>query len=89
MALGAHAASVVAMFVGRTIAVAGLGVVIGLGIAVVLTRQMSAVLFEVSPVDPVTYAAVSAALLTAATVAGYVPARRAAGIDPGEALRPE
>ena len=50
---------------------------------------MSTLLFNISPVDPVTYAAVSAGLLTAAAVASYLPAQRASTVDPTEALRAE
>ena len=62
---------------------------VGLAAAAGLTRFMSALLFEVSAVDPVTYAAVSALLIAAAVLASYFPARRAMAIDPVEALRSE
>ena len=61
----------------------------GLAVAVGLTRLMSSLLFGVSAVDPLTYAAVSALLMAAAVLASYVPARRAMAIDPVEALRAE
>ena len=50
---------------------------------------MKALLFEVSPIDPVTYAAVAVVLVTSAVLASYVPARRAASVDPLDALRAE
>lgn len=64
-----------------------LGIAIGLAAAVGLTRLMSALLFGVSPVDPLTYAAVSVVLVFVVMLAAYVPARRAAAVDPTEALR--
>jgi ABC-type antimicrobial peptide transport system permease subunit len=63
------------------------GVAIGLAVAVGLTRLMSALLFEVNPVDPVTYGALAAVLIGVVLLASYIPARRAAGVDPTEALR--
>ena len=57
--------------------------------AAALTRLMSSLLFGVTALDPVTYAAVSALLITAAVLASYLPARRAVGIDPAQALRAE
>jgi ABC-type lipoprotein release transport system permease subunit len=57
--------------------------------AIALTRLMSSLLFEVSPVDPVTYGAVAIGLVAAAALASYLPSRRAAAVDPVEALRAE
>lgn len=62
---------------------------IGLGGAATLTRWMSALLFEVSPLDPGTYIAVAVFLVIAAGLAIYVPARRATRVDPWESLRAE
>jgi ABC-type lipoprotein release transport system permease subunit len=53
------------------------------------SQLMSALLFEINPIDPLTYGVVVVALLTAAAVASYVPARRVTRIDPVEALRAE
>jgi putative ABC transport system permease protein len=64
-------------------------VAFGLAAAAVLTRLMSSLLFNISPVDPVTYAAVSIGLVGAAAAASYLPARRASALDPVEALRAE
>ena len=64
-------------------------VVIGLSGAIVLSRSMKSLLFEVSPVDPWTYAGVCVLLLFAALLASYVPSRRATRIDPIESLRAE
>ncbi len=63
------------------------GVAVGLGAAVALTRLMSALLFGISPVDPLTFAAVGAVLGTVALLASYLPARRASSVDPIQALR--
>ena len=65
------------------------GVAIGIGVALMLTRVMSAFLFGVGPMDPITYAAVSAVLAAMTLVASYLPARRASLVDPIVALRAE
>jgi hypothetical protein len=70
---------------GGTVGV--IGIAIGLAAALVLTRLMSALLFGVSPIDPLTYAAVSIGLVGVVLLAAYLPARRAAAVDPTEALR--
>lgn len=89
IALGAQQSAVTRMFVRHGLALAGAGVVIGLTISVSVTRLMASLLFGVSPIDPVTYLAVSAVLAAAALLATYVPARRATAIEPVEALRAE
>jgi len=61
----------------------------GLAAAAATTRLMRSLLFEVSPLDPLTYAGVAGALVAGAALAGYLPALRATGIDPVEALRME
>jgi ABC-type antimicrobial peptide transport system permease subunit len=65
------------------------GVAIGVVAAVGVTRLMTSLLFEVSPLDPLTYVAVAVLLVMAAAVASYMPARRASAVDPVEALRAE
>ena len=72
---------------GATLILLGLGA--GLAGAVAAGRWISALLFGVTPADPVTLAVVACALAGAAASATYVPARRAAGVDPSEALRAE
>jgi putative ABC transport system permease protein len=67
----------------------GIGVALGLGGAAALTRLMSALLFGVSALDPITYAVVSAALVCTALVAGYLPTRRVTRVDAAQALRAE
>jgi putative ABC transport system permease protein len=77
------------MVVGQGVLLAGIGIVVGLAVAGALTRIMSSLLFETSPVDPVTYVVASAGLLGAAAIASYLPAHRASAINPVEALRME
>jgi ABC-type antimicrobial peptide transport system permease subunit len=89
MALGAQHNQLARMFVRYGLVLAGTGIVIGLGAAIGLTRFMTSLLFEISPVDPITYLGVALALATAVVIASYLPARRAAGVDPVEALRAE
>jgi putative ABC transport system permease protein len=89
MALGAQQQAVRRMFVGQGLALTAIGLACGLGAALGLTRLMTSLLFEVSPLDPITYGAVSAVLVTAAVLASYVPAHRATTIEPVDALRAE
>jgi ABC-type lipoprotein release transport system permease subunit len=87
MALGAQIGDVRRLFLRHGLALTAAGIAIGIGVAVVLTRVISAYLFGVNPIDPLTYAVVSAVLATVALVATYLPARRAARVDPLVALR--
>ena len=87
MALGAQLADVRQLFVWQGLWLTATGIAIGIGVAVALTRVMSAFLFGVGPMDPVTYAAVAAILTLVALLATYVPARRASRVDPVVALR--
>jgi predicted permease len=89
IALGAQRNTVKGMVVRQGTLLAGIGVALGLVAAAVFTRIMVSFLFEISPLDPVTYCAVSAGLLVAAALASYLPAHRASGIDPIDALRVE
>ena len=66
------------------LALAGAGTVIGLAAAAGLTRLMKSVLFGISPIDPLTYTAVPLVLIAATVLASYLPARRAAAVDPVE-----
>jgi hypothetical protein len=88
-ALGAPPAVLLRAFVRQGLLLTGIGAVLGLAAAAGLTRLMSSLLFGVTALDPVTYAAVSALLITAALVASYLPARQATAVDPVEALRAE
>ncbi len=87
MALGASAQDVSRMVVGQGLRLVLAGVSIGLAGAFALTRLMRALLFEVSPTDPVTFTSVSVLLLAVALLATYFPARRATLVDPVDALR--
>lgn len=89
MALGATAASVRQMVVRQGLVLAAWGVVIGLIGSAALSRVMSSILFGVSAIDPWTYAAVSVTLVYVSMAASWIPARRAAGVDPSRALRSE
>jgi predicted permease len=87
MALGSPRKNVTRLFVSHGLRLAAIGIACGLAAAVVCTRLMSSLLFEVSPLDPVTFAGVPLMLVLAAALASYVPALRAALVDPVEALR--
>ena len=89
IALGATRAGVRARFVGRALAYAGAGVVVGELAAAVLMSSLSSQLHGVSPWDPATYAAVPALFALLAGLAAYVPARRATAIEPAAVLRSE
>jgi hypothetical protein len=89
IALGAQAGEVRRMFVGNGLSLAALGLALGLAGAFGMTRLMSSLLFGVTALDPIAYAAAAAVLTTAATLASYLPARRATAVDPVEALRAE
>jgi ABC-type antimicrobial peptide transport system permease subunit len=89
LALGARQSELKRMFVHSGLRLAGAGVVIGLAAAAGLMRLMKSLLFGISPLDPLTYIAVRLILAAAAVLASYLPARRAAAVDPVEALKAE
>ncbi|MBI4907356.1 MAG: ABC transporter permease [Acidobacteria bacterium] len=89
LALGAQHGELERMFVRYGLSLAGIGVAIGLAAAAGLTRLMSSLLFGISPLDPLTYVAVPVVLVAAAVLASYLPARRAALVDPVDALKAE
>jgi predicted permease len=89
IALGATGRAVIRMVLGRAMRLTFFGVVLGLLGAWALTRWLGALLFEVQPTDPATFAAIVALLVVVATLASLVPARRAARADPMLALRGE
>jgi len=89
MALGAQPLDVLRMVLGQGGKIALVGIVIGIVVAFALTRLMSSLLFSVSATDPFTFAAVAGLLVLIAMFACYIPARRAAKVDPMIALRYE
>ena len=87
LALGAEPGAVRSLFVRQGLVLTAAGGIIGLASAAALTRWISSLLFGVEPLDPLTYAISVVALAAAALVASYLPARRAASVDPMETLR--
>jgi ABC-type antimicrobial peptide transport system permease subunit len=87
MALGEPPHAVRRMFVRQAVVLAAVGVVAGLAAAAGASRLLGALLYGTSPLDPVTYVAVAMLLLTTSALASYVPARRAAALNPIDALR--
>lgn len=89
MALGAPAGVVLRQVVGQGMGLAGVGVLVGLAGAWGVSRVLASLLYGVSPTDPVTYAVTAGLLALVALLASWLPARRAAGVNPTEALRSE
>jgi len=89
VALGANRAAVVRLIVGEGLVLAGIGLAIGLAGAWALTGTLKTLLYEVSPLDPAVLGAAAAGVLMVATLASFVPARRALRVDPMTALRGE
>jgi putative ABC transport system permease protein len=89
MALGARGRDVLRLVVRQAMALVAVGVVIGLIAAIAFTRVMKSLLYEVSATDPLTFAAISLLLAVIALLACWIPARRAAKVDPMIALRSE
>jgi predicted permease len=89
VALGADSGSVLRMVVGRGLWLAAAGIIVGLAGAALLTRFMRSVLFGVGTTDPLTFAGVAAVLIAVAFLASWIPARRAARVDPLIAMRAE
>jgi putative ABC transport system permease protein len=87
MALGAQVAQVSRMIVGQSVRLATAGIIVGVLASIAVTRLFRTLLFEVSPTDPVVLIGVSAVLLLMAVVASFGPTRKAAKIDPLEAMR--
>jgi predicted lysophospholipase L1 biosynthesis ABC-type transport system permease subunit len=89
MALGATRATVVGALARRTFVLTATGVLLGVGVAAVVTPAFSSLLYEVSPTDPAAFVAVPVLLVIVAAVACWAPARRATKVDPLVALRAE
>ena len=89
MALGAQRPSLTALFVRQGLLLTGIGIGCGLIVAFISMRLMSSILFNVSPVDPMTYIVITVGVVATAYLACYLPSRRAATVDPVHALRSE
>jgi len=89
IALGASKGDVVRLALGNALRVAAAGIAIGTALSIIAARLFAAELFEVSPGDPLAFAGAGALLIIAVLVASYIPARRAAHVDPVRALRSE
>ena len=89
MALGAQKHQVLSLILGCGMRLVLAGLVLGLVLAFVLTRVLSSLLYEVSPVDPITFAIAGLLMCATALVACFIPARRAASVEPMSALRDE
>lgn len=89
IALGAQQGELKRMFVARGLLWSGIGTAAGLTVAAAVSRLMSAILFDISPVDPQTYTVAAFGIMAAAAVASYLPARRVTRVNPIEALRAE
>jgi predicted permease len=87
MAMGAGRSRVFGLVLAQSLRLVAPGLILGLGCSLALTRLLSTFLYGTAPADPVTLAAVSSLLTAVALLAGYMPARRAAGVDPMRALR--
>ncbi len=89
MALGAAPSRIFRLMVGKGLYLSATGIVIGLLAAFALTRVLASMLVEVKPTDPVTFVSVAVLFLFIAVMASWLPAARAAGLDPTTALRNE
>jgi predicted permease len=89
MALGAQRDHLTGMFVRQGLLLAGIGAIFGVGAAFVTMRFMASILFKVSPIDPLTYAFSTIAVMGIALLACYLPSRRASHVNPVNALRAE
>jgi ABC-type antimicrobial peptide transport system permease subunit len=87
IALGARPASVMGMIVGRGPALTGVGLAVGLVGALGLGRFVAGMLYGVAPYDPITLAGVVVVLFCVSALGSWLPARRAAGVDPAVTLR--
>ena len=86
LALGATTRNIIGLVLGQGVALAGLGVLVGACASAAATRVLGSLLFQVEPLDPVTYIACAAVLGVVAIAATLIPARRAARVQPGASL---
>jgi putative ABC transport system permease protein len=89
LTLGAQQRELRGMFLRHALVLTCVGIAIGLGAAAGVARVMTSLLFDVSPVDPLTYVAVALLLMMATLMASYIPARRISRVDPAVAMRAE
>lgn len=89
VALGATPGDIRRLVLLQIFGVVGVGLIVGLTSALAASRLLQSLLFQVSPIDPLTLVGVCVLLLAVAVIAAYLPARRAASINPVEALRAE
>jgi putative ABC transport system permease protein len=89
IALGAAKSNVLSLVVGQAMSLAGVGIVVGMSASLLLTRFLASLLYGVSATDPATFGAIALLLAGVALLACYIPARRAAKVDPMIALRYE
>jgi putative ABC transport system permease protein len=87
VALGATREKIIRLVIGQSIWLAGIGVVFGLAVSMALTRAIASMIFGVGQLDPVALAVAPVTLLAATLLGCYLPARRAAGVDPVIAMR--
>ncbi len=89
LAFGAQARDIIRMVVVQAMSLTGLGIVIGFALAVALSRLLASQLYQVKPTDPVVFVGIIAGVLSVAMLACYLPARRAARVDPIRSLKQE
>jgi putative ABC transport system permease protein len=89
LALGAARADILRLFIGRAVVLGVSGIVAGVMLAVPATRLLTTLLYQVTPGDPLVFAALAAVLFAVTVLAGYIPARRATRVDPLVTLRAE
>ena len=86
-ALGAQRGDIARLVVAEGLRMTGVGIILGLAVAFVATRSLQTLLFQIEPRDPLTFAGIAGLLVAVSLAACYVPARRAARVDPLVALR--
>jgi ABC-type antimicrobial peptide transport system permease subunit len=86
MALGAQRGDILRLIILQGLRLSAVGIALGIVAAIVLGRVMTSMLVGVKPTDPVTFAGITAVFLTITILASWLPARRAAGLDPKTAL---